>query len=315
MTQMTQDAKAAVPGFVAHMTTFTVDHAEGSWVYGTDGSKWLDFVMGIAVVNTGHCHPRVVAAVREQAGKVIHAQMNEYYQQPMLDLSREAAGHPARRHGPDPLRQLRRRGGGERRQARQGHSSPAGRHRLPQRLPRPHAPGHGAHQLPGALPRPHAAAGAAASSPPATATRTTRRPAWTPPSMRSTTCAASCAPRSTVRTSPASSPSRSRPREASSCRRRVLPGAARDLRRDRRLPDHRRDPGRHGPHRHVVLPRALRRHRRHRHHGQGHRQRACRWPPSSPARRSGTRSLPAPWAAPSAATPSPAPPAWPPSTR
>ncbi len=87
MTQMTQDAKAAVPGFVAHMTTFTVDHAEGSWVYGTDGSKWLDFVMGIAVVNTGHCHPRVVAAVREQAGKVIHAQMNEYYQQPMLDLS------------------------------------------------------------------------------------------------------------------------------------------------------------------------------------------------------------------------------------
>ena len=87
MTQMTQDAKAAVPGFVAHMTTFTVDHAEGAWVYGTDGSKWLDFVMGIAVLNTGHCHPKVVAAVREQAGKVIHAQMNEYYQQPMLELN------------------------------------------------------------------------------------------------------------------------------------------------------------------------------------------------------------------------------------
>jgi len=62
---MTQDVKAAIPGFVSHMTPITVDHAEGSWVYGTDGSKWLDFVMGIAVVNTGHCHPKVVAAIQE----------------------------------------------------------------------------------------------------------------------------------------------------------------------------------------------------------------------------------------------------------
>ena len=77
MTQMTQDAKAAVPGFVAHMTTFTVDHAEGSWVWDTDGGKWLDFVVGIAVMNTGHCHPKVVQAVQEQAPQCVpHAQMN-----------------------------------------------------------------------------------------------------------------------------------------------------------------------------------------------------------------------------------------------
>jgi 4-aminobutyrate aminotransferase len=87
MTQTTQDAKALVPGFVAHMSTITVERGEGSWVYATDGSKWLDFVMGIAVLNTGHCHPKVVAAVREQAGKAIHLQMNEYYHQPMLDLT------------------------------------------------------------------------------------------------------------------------------------------------------------------------------------------------------------------------------------
>jgi 4-aminobutyrate aminotransferase len=92
MTQVTQDAKAAIPGFVGHTTPITVDHAEGSWVYGTDGSKWLDFVMGIAVVNTGHCHPKVVAAVREQAGKIIHAQMNMYYQQPMFDLTERLLG-------------------------------------------------------------------------------------------------------------------------------------------------------------------------------------------------------------------------------
>jgi 4-aminobutyrate aminotransferase len=81
------DSKTLIPGIVGHATPITVDHAEGSWVYGTDGSKWLDFIMGIAVVGTGHCHPKVVAAAREQVGKIDHAQMNMYYHQPMLDLS------------------------------------------------------------------------------------------------------------------------------------------------------------------------------------------------------------------------------------
>src|SRR5665647_3972746 len=62
-------------------------HLLPSVPYGTDGSKWLDLVMGIAVVNTGHCHPKVVAAVQEQATKVSHAQMNIYRHQPMLDLT------------------------------------------------------------------------------------------------------------------------------------------------------------------------------------------------------------------------------------
>jgi 4-aminobutyrate aminotransferase len=76
-----------MPDFVAPVAPITIDHAEGSWVYASDGSKWLDFVMGIAVVNTGHCHPMVVKAVQEQATKVAHAQMNIYRHQPMLDLS------------------------------------------------------------------------------------------------------------------------------------------------------------------------------------------------------------------------------------
>ncbi|HOT22865.1 MAG TPA: aspartate aminotransferase family protein [Thermoleophilia bacterium] len=76
-----------MPHFVAPAAPITIDHAEGSWIYATDGSKWLDFVMGIAVVNTGHCHPKVVAAVREQSTKVSHAQMNMYRSQPMLDLT------------------------------------------------------------------------------------------------------------------------------------------------------------------------------------------------------------------------------------
>ena len=76
-----------MPDFIAPVAPITVEHAEGSWVYDTDGNKWLDFVMGIAVVNTGHCHPKVVKAVQEQATKVAHAQMNIYRHQPMLDLT------------------------------------------------------------------------------------------------------------------------------------------------------------------------------------------------------------------------------------
>src|ERR1700722_15818232 len=45
---------------------------EGSIVEDVDGNRFLDFNAGIAVVATGHCHPRVVAAIREQAGRLIH---------------------------------------------------------------------------------------------------------------------------------------------------------------------------------------------------------------------------------------------------
>ena len=87
MSVVAQDQKSRIPFFVGHTSPITVDHAEGAWVYGTDGSKWLDFCMGIAVANTGHAHPKVVKAVQDQAGKMLHAQMNMYYHQPMLDLA------------------------------------------------------------------------------------------------------------------------------------------------------------------------------------------------------------------------------------
>lgn len=76
-----------MPHFLGPVAPITIDHAEGSWVYDTDGGKWLDFVVGIAVVNTGHCHPKVVKAVQDQAAKVAHAQMNIYRHGPMLELA------------------------------------------------------------------------------------------------------------------------------------------------------------------------------------------------------------------------------------
>jgi 4-aminobutyrate aminotransferase len=73
----------------SHYTDILVDHAEGPYIHGVDGSRHLDFTSGIGVTNTGHCHPRVVAAAQEQVAKVIHAQANIVYHRPMLELVEE----------------------------------------------------------------------------------------------------------------------------------------------------------------------------------------------------------------------------------
>ena len=71
---------------------FVAERAEGSYIYTTDGRKLLDFTCGIGVTNTGHCHPKVVAAIREQAGLFLHAQANIVIHQPMLQLIEELRG-------------------------------------------------------------------------------------------------------------------------------------------------------------------------------------------------------------------------------
>ena len=72
-----------------HHTDVIVDHAEGSYLYSTDGRKILDFTCGIGVTNTGHCHPKVVEAIRNQAGLLIHGQANIVTHKPMLELVEE----------------------------------------------------------------------------------------------------------------------------------------------------------------------------------------------------------------------------------
>ncbi|WAM19888.1 aspartate aminotransferase family protein [Rhodococcus sp. JS3073] len=68
-------------------TPVVVDHALGSWIYGTDGVDYLDFTTGIGVTSTGHCHPKVVEAAREQVGKIIHAQYTTVMHKPLLALT------------------------------------------------------------------------------------------------------------------------------------------------------------------------------------------------------------------------------------
>ncbi len=65
------------------------ERAEGCYIYAEDGRKYLDFTCGIGVTNTGHCHPKVVEAIREQAGKFIHAQTNIVVHKPMMELIEE----------------------------------------------------------------------------------------------------------------------------------------------------------------------------------------------------------------------------------
>jgi predicted acetylornithine/succinylornithine family transaminase len=62
----------------------------GCRVWDSEGNEYLDFLAGISVLNVGHCHPRVVEAVREQAGRLTHA-TNLYYTQPALELSARLA--------------------------------------------------------------------------------------------------------------------------------------------------------------------------------------------------------------------------------
>jgi len=78
--------RSVVPAVWSRVTTLTVERGEGSWLVTTDGDRYLDYSSGIGVTNTGHAHPRVVAAVQAQAAKLLHGQQNIVYHEPGLRL-------------------------------------------------------------------------------------------------------------------------------------------------------------------------------------------------------------------------------------
>ncbi len=63
----------------------------GAIIEDVDGNTFLDFAAGIAVVATGHCHPRVVAAIQKQAADLIHMSGTDFYYQGMVDLAEKLA--------------------------------------------------------------------------------------------------------------------------------------------------------------------------------------------------------------------------------
>ena len=59
---------------------------KGTRVWDLEGEEYLDFVSGLAVCNLGHCHPKVVKAIQDQAQKLIHVS-NFYYIEPQIQLA------------------------------------------------------------------------------------------------------------------------------------------------------------------------------------------------------------------------------------
>src|SRR5512142_2332337 len=78
--------RSVVPPVWSRITNLVVDRGEGSWLVTPEGDRYLDYTSGIGVTNTGHAHPRVVAAVQEQAAKLLHGQQNIVYHEPGLRL-------------------------------------------------------------------------------------------------------------------------------------------------------------------------------------------------------------------------------------
>ena len=78
--------RSVVPAVWSRYTDLVVDRGEGSWLVTVDGDRYLDYSSGIGVTNTGHAHPRVVAAIQGQAAKLLHGQQNIVYHEPGLRL-------------------------------------------------------------------------------------------------------------------------------------------------------------------------------------------------------------------------------------
>jgi acetylornithine/N-succinyldiaminopimelate aminotransferase len=73
-----------VPSYARFPVEFV--RGEGALLWDAEGNEYLDFLCGISVTNVGHCHPQVVAAVREQVGRLMHVS-NLFYNEPAMRLA------------------------------------------------------------------------------------------------------------------------------------------------------------------------------------------------------------------------------------
>ena len=73
----------------SHPLALEISHASGSYIYDTSGRKHLDFVAGVSACTLGHCHPRIVAAIKDQVEKYLHVMVyGEYIQKPAVELAK-----------------------------------------------------------------------------------------------------------------------------------------------------------------------------------------------------------------------------------
>jgi acetylornithine/N-succinyldiaminopimelate aminotransferase len=79
---------SVIPSYARFPVEFV--RGEGTRLWDADGAEYLDFLCGISVTSLGHCHPAVVEAVREQAGRLMHVG-NLFYTEPAMRLSERLA--------------------------------------------------------------------------------------------------------------------------------------------------------------------------------------------------------------------------------
>ena len=65
------------------------ESGQGVWIRDVDGNRLLDFSSGVGVLNTGHCHPAIVEAVRDQAGRLMHFAGTDYYYENQTRLAQK----------------------------------------------------------------------------------------------------------------------------------------------------------------------------------------------------------------------------------
>ncbi|QDV37078.1 acetyl ornithine aminotransferase family protein [Tautonia plasticadhaerens] len=95
-----RDERTTSPSYT-RMYPLVVRRAKGAMMEDLDGNRFLDFTAGIAVTNAGHCHPRVVRAIRAQASRLVHMSGTDFYYRPQIRLAERLAGLAP---GPGPKR-------------------------------------------------------------------------------------------------------------------------------------------------------------------------------------------------------------------
>ena len=81
-----RDAAVLSPSYTRSYP-LVVARGEGAMIDDVDGNRFLDFCAGIAVCATGHCHPKVVAAIQSQAARLIHMSGTDFYYENMVELA------------------------------------------------------------------------------------------------------------------------------------------------------------------------------------------------------------------------------------
>lgn len=89
-TLVQREAAAVMPTYRRQHVAFV--RGEGASLYDAEGRRYVDCMAGISMNNVGHCHPAVVAAIAEQAGRLINIS-NLYYSEPMVALAEWIRDH------------------------------------------------------------------------------------------------------------------------------------------------------------------------------------------------------------------------------